>query len=213
MTRKGSSEAKTFKDQIAKATLRLVADWGVDRVTTSDVVKTMGITRAAMARHCPTENDLWLAVAALIERRMQQVWSAVAAGQSSPSVRLRSLIAVQMGLIRGMPVLRRILLSGSLHGNNVALRQGLCGVRRGFRTLLVEALVEGRRVGEFHETLNVEATADRILETIQGMVVSWSLGQPAGDPVEEVWARVGAFLHETDRPHSQSTAHSGGAGH
>ncbi len=202
MVRHGMKEAETFKDQIAKATLRLVADRGTDRVTTSDVVKTMGITRAAMARHCPTENDLWLAVAALIERRMKQAWSAVAAGEPSPSARLRSLLAVQIGLITGMPVLRTMLLSGSLHADNGALRQGLCDVRRGFKALLVEALMEGQRAGQFCEEIDAGMTADRIMEAIQGMVVSLSLNQQAGDPVEEVWLRLDAFLH-AERSHTE----------
>ncbi len=189
-------EAETFKDQIAKATLRLVADRGTDRVTTSDVVKTMGITRAAMARHCPSEDDLWLAVAALIERRMKQAWSAVAAGEPSPSTRLRSLLAVQIGLITGIPALRSLLLSGSLHVDSVALRQGLCEVRQGFKACLVEALIEGQRAEEFCAGLDAGVTADRIVEAIQGMVVSWSLNQQASDPVEEIWLRLDAFLHE-----------------
>lgn len=197
MVRHSVKEAETFKDQIAKATLRLVADRGTDRVTTSDVVKTMGITRAAMARHCPSEDDLWLAVAALIERRMKQAWSAVEAGEPSPSARLRSLLAVQIGLITGIPALRALLLSGSLHADSATLRRGLCSVRQGFKDRLVEALTEGQRAGQFSEGLDAEVTADRIMEAIQGMVVSWSLNQQAGDPVKDIWLRLDAFLHET----------------
>ncbi len=208
MVKHGVKEPETFKDQIAKATLRLVADRGTDRVTTSDVVKTMGITRAAMARHCPSEDDLWLAVAALIERRMKQAWSAVAAGEPSPSARLRSLLAVQIGLITGIPALRALLLSGSLHADSTALRRGLCSVRQGFKGRLVEALTEGQRAGQFCEELDAEVTADRIMEAIQGMVVSWSLNQQAGDPVEEIWLRLDAFLHETaDRPEAEPIDH------
>lgn len=43
MRRYGVDEAETFKDEIAQATLRLVADRGADRVHTRDVVKSMGI--------------------------------------------------------------------------------------------------------------------------------------------------------------------------
>lgn len=208
MARYAVKEAETFKDQIAKAALRLVADRGADRVTTSEVVKTMGITRATMARHCPSEDDLWLAVAALIERRMKLGWSAVAAGEPSPSGRLRSLLAVQVGLIMDMPALRALLLSGSLHADNAALRRGLCDVRQAFRALLVEVLTEGQHAGQFREGLEPGVTADRIMETIQGMVVSWSLNQQAGDPVEEVWVRLDAFLHGTaDRPQAGPIEH------
>lgn len=208
MARYAMKETETFKDEIAKAALRLVADRGADRVTTSDVVKTMGISRAAMARHCSTKDDLWLAVAALIERRMTHAWSAVTAGDPSPAGRLRSLLAVQVGVIKGLPALRAMLLSGRLHGENATLRTGLCEVRRRFKALLVETLTEGQRVGQFRAGLEPSATADRIMETIQGMVVSWSLDQQAGDPVEEVWARLEVFLRGTaGRPHAGPIDH------
>lgn len=208
MARYAVKEAETFKDEIAKAALRLVADRGADNVTTSDVVKTMGITRAAMARHCPSEDDLWLSIAALIERRMRLGWSAVAAGEPSPSARLRSLLAVQVGLIMGMPALRALLLSGGLHADNTALRRGLCDVRLAFKALLIEVLTEGQRAGQFRAGLEPDVTAERIMETIQGMVVSWSLDQQTGDPVEEVWARLDAFLHGTaDQPQAGPLEH------
>tara|TARA_R110002110_G_scaffold239506_2_gene455445 strand:- start:2467 stop:3111 length:645 start_codon:yes stop_codon:yes gene_type:complete len=197
MVRHGGNEAETFKDQIAKATLRLVTSRGNDRVTTSDVARAMGITRAAMARHCPTGDDLWLAVAALIERRMKLAWSAAVAGKHSPSDRLRSLLAVQVGLITDMPLLRTMLLSGGLHADNRGLRQGLCEIRQGFKTRLVEALMDGQRAGQFCEELDAGITADRIMEAIQGMIVSRSLNQQTNDFAEEVQVRLDAFLHGT----------------
>lgn len=208
MARHDGKEAEVFKDEIAKAVLRLVADRGTDRVTTSDVVKTMGITRAAMARHCPTGDDLWLAVASLIERRMKQAWFTVAAGEPSPSARLRSLLAVQIGLIMDMPVLRTMLLSGGLHTDNAALRLGLCNVRRSFKAFLIEALIEGQCAGQYSQKLDTGLTANRIMEAIQGMAVSRSLNQQMGDPVEEVWVRLDALLHGTaGRPRAEPIEH------
>lgn len=78
---------------------------------------------------------------------------------------------------------------------NVALRQGLYEVRQDFKALLVEALVEGQHTGQFCDDLDADATADRLMEAIQGMVISLSLDQQVGNPVEEVWVRLDAFLH------------------
>lgn len=194
MTRRGVKETETLKDQIAKATLRLVAERGSDAVARRDVIKAMGITRGAMARYCPSEEDLWLAVAALIERRMTQVWVTAAAGDMSPLARLRSLLAVQVGLIMETPGLRILLLSGSLHEENTVLREALRNVRQRFRTHLAEAITEGQRTGQFGDGLDAEVAAGRIIETLQGMVVSRSLGRQLGDPVEEIWDRIDVFL-------------------
>lgn len=196
MVRHGAKEAETFKDQIAKTTLRLVADQGTDRVTTGAVVETMGITKAAMARHCPSEEDLWSAVTSLIDRRIKQAWSAVAVVKPSHSGRLRSLLIVQIGLIRSMPVLQTMLLSRSLHADNPALRRGLCEIKQSFTALLVEVLTEGQRTGEFREGLHAQATANRIVEAIQSTAVSCLAHEKAGDPTKRIWMWLDAFVHE-----------------
>jgi hypothetical protein len=51
--------ADSVQNHIAKVPLRLVAERGAGHVITADVVRTVGITRAAMARHGPTESGLW----------------------------------------------------------------------------------------------------------------------------------------------------------
>lgn len=186
--------AESFQDQIAKATLRLVAERGADQVTTTDVVKTMGITRAAMAMYCPTESDLWRTTAEFIEQRMAASWGPILSGDQPPADRLRSLLAVQIGLIMSMPALREMLFSRGLRGSNAALRRGLCGVRTRFRSLLCEILRDGVRNGQLPPGLDPERAARRLTETLQGMVVSWSLDSRSDDVIEEAWARLDALV-------------------
>jgi AcrR family transcriptional regulator len=186
--------AESVQDHIAKATLRLVAECGADHVTTADVVKTMGITRAAMARYCPTESDLWRTTAEFIEQRMAASWSAIESSDQLPADRLRSLLAVQIGLIMNMPAVREMLFSRGLHGGNTALRRGLCGVRVRFRSLLSEILRDGVRTGQFPPGLDPEKAARRLTDALQGMVVSWSLDARSDDVIEEAWARLDALV-------------------
>lgn len=194
VSQRTAKNAETVQDHIAKATLRLVAERGADQVTTADVVKTMGITRAAMARYCPTESDLWRTTAEFIEQRMAASWLPVLSSDQSPADRLRSLLAVQIGLIMSMPALREMLFSRGLRGNNAALRRGLCGVRARFRSLLCEILRDGVRDGLFSPGLDPEKAARRVTEALQGMVVSWSLDARSDDVIEEAWTRLDALV-------------------
>lgn len=194
MSQRTSRNAESAPDHIAKATLRLVAERGADQVTTADVVKTMGITRAAMARYCPTESDLWRTTAEFIEQRMAASWLPILSSDQSPADRLRSLLAVQIGLIMSMPALREMLFSRGLRGSNVALRRGLCGVRARFRSLLCEILRDGVRNGQLSPGLAPEKAARRVTEALLGMVVSWSLDTRSDDVIEEAWARLDALV-------------------
>lgn len=198
--------AGSVQDHIAKATLRLVAERGADQVTTADVVETMGITRAAMARYCPTEGDLWRTTAEFIEQRMAASWLPILSSDQLPADRLRSLLAVQIGLIMNMPALREMLFSRGLRGSNAALRRGLCGVRTRFRSLLTEILRDGVRTGQLPPGLDPEKAARRLTEALQGMVVSWSLDARSDDVIEEAWARLDALVGAAARQRAIAVA-------
>ena len=200
MTGRAVEEVESFRDQIARTALRLMDERHADRLSLSDVMKSMGITRATMARYCPSEDDLWLAVVTLINRRMQKLWSTISVRESSPSARLHSLLAVQIHLITTLPALRILLLKGSLDEDMQALRLGLKAIRRGFMSHLAEQVREGQRLQEFPSKLDPEVTADCLLGAIQGMVVSHSLNQETHDPVEEIHVQLDTFLYNADSP-------------
>lgn len=186
--------ADGLPEQIARTTLRLVTEMGVDHVTTADVLTAMGTTRAVMDRYCPTEDDLWRTTAEFIERQMTASWDPILSSGQSSAERLRSLVAMQIGLIMNTPALREMLFSRRLHRGDTALRRGLCRLRGRFRALLCEILREGIQAGQFPSRLDPERTARRLTETLQGMVLSWSLDASGGDVIEEAWVRLDALV-------------------
>lgn len=190
----GLRRSESPKDQIVKAALGVIAEQGADRVTRSDVVKALRTTRSGIARYFPTEDDFWRGVIAFIERQMTYAWSAAIAEDVPPVERLRSLLAVQIGLITATPALPVLLFSRELHAENEALRQGLAGIRRRFQELISLIVEEGKRSDRLSQQLDSERVARRIVEMIQGMVLSVALSQESGDFVEEALARLELLL-------------------
>jgi AcrR family transcriptional regulator len=193
MPLQSATNPETFQDRIAQATLRLVADRGADGVTTVDVIRATGTTDAAMARCCRTESDLWRIVIGFVERRMAASWGAILSSKQSPAERLRTLLAVQIGLLITMPALREILLTRGLHGSNPALRHQMCDVRARFPRVLCEILRDGVRLGQLPPGLDPDETACRVTEALQAMVASWPPDGPRDDAIEEGWARLDAL--------------------
>lgn len=190
----GVRRSESPRDQIVKAALGVIAEQGADRVTRSDVVKALGTTRSAIARYFPTEDDFWRGVIAFIERRMTYRWSAAIAEDVPTVERLRSLLAVQIGLIAATPALPVLLFSRELHAENEALRQGLAGIRWRFQDLISLIVEEGKRSDQLSQQLDSQRVARRIVEMIQGMVLSAALTQQSSDFVEEALARLDLLL-------------------
>ncbi len=194
MLQKYSKRSETAQELLAKAMLRLIVEHGADNVAGSDVMKATGITRAAMARYCQTEDDLWRITAEFIEQRMIEAWQPIVVSSQSPAERLRALLAIQIGLIMSMPVLQKILHAQSLRGANPAFREGMLGVRARFRTLLSSIMRDAIRAGQLPQSLDPEDAAQRIIDALQGRVVSWSLDLSSGDTDAEAWAPLSALL-------------------
>lgn len=176
--------------------MRLVAERGAQDVALADVRLATGVTPAALARHCTTEEDLWDLTAKFVERRMVASWSAIAPNQQSPAERLRALLAIQIGQIMSMPAVREMFLSLGLRETNNSMQKGLCRVRRRFRVLIADILRDGICFQQFPQNLDPEAAARQLTEALQGMVVSWSLDARSEDVIEAAWFRLDSLLSE-----------------
>jgi AcrR family transcriptional regulator len=199
MFRRRPAGAENHQDQIAKTALRLVAEHGADRVTLVDVTKALGITRATVARHCATDEDLWRLTTAFIERRMNEAWEAVMQQDVAPTGRLRSLLSVHLGMVMAIPAMREFLFSRGIHQPGSVVRPQLFRIRARFKALLTELLKDGVRAGELKPQLDADTASRRIMETMQGLVLGWSLEVEAENAFEDAWAQVEALIKPEER--------------
>lgn len=167
--------AETRKAEIIEATLRLADQLGPDRLTTEAVAEVVGLTQPGIFRHFPKKRDLWEAVAARIGTKMETRWKRVRNADSSPSVRLRALIAAQLRLIQTIPAIPAILFSRELHTQNDGLREAFFRLMGRFHGLVASLIDEACRAGELRDDLNPDDAAFLIVGLVQGLAVRWSI--------------------------------------
>lgn len=187
--------------RIAMATIRTVAEHGAERVTTAEVAKELGMTRAELLQRCPSEADLWRITGAVIVRQMTHSWNAVCALEEKPAERLRALLAAQIRLVTATPALRDILFSRKLQQSQLALRREVANARKQLLGLIARTLREAVAAGDLPRSLDPDRTAQAVMETLQGVVLSWSLAFVTEINLEEVWSRVETLLRRpADEP-------------
>lgn len=180
--------------QTAMATIQLVGELGADRVTVADVMRHLGVTRAAMKRRCPTEEELWRITIGFITQHMSESWNNRIRGNLPPKERLQSLLMSQIELITGTPALRDILFSRRLKQNHTVISHELRNATTRFQQLLADTVAEGRAVGDFPGELDPDMVARRIMELLQAVMLSWSLALQPDITLDEIWARLDALL-------------------
>lgn len=187
--------AKDRKAEIVEAVLVLVARIGPDRVTTSAVAHAIGISQAAVFRHFPTKNDIWVAVFDRVAREaMDERWPQALMVDGGPLARVRALIATQLDFIRTTPALPALLFSRELHVENDALRAAVHGQMGRFHHILTEQMMAAMAAGEVRGDIQPPRIAALLVSLLPGLAMRWSLTAHGFDIVAEGLALLDIVL-------------------
>lgn len=168
--------AEVRKAEIIDACLALADRLGPDRMTTNHVAHAIGVTQAAIFRHFPSKQALWLAVAESITERLAAAWSQAIAIDASPEVRLRALLRAQFAQISATPALPAILFSRELNIDNPELRETIHHRLMAFQAHIIALLEEMKRAGRQRSDLEPADAAVYLTSLVQGLAIRWSLG-------------------------------------
>ena len=176
--------------EIIEATLDLIAELGVQGLTTARLAERIGLSEASLYRHFDGKLDI---VRHTIETIGQQLIRTLmtSAGQGTPSERLRRVLEAQLAFIEKRPGVPRILFSDEIHYNSEALREKLYDIMLRYSSFIENVLSEGVATGEFRDDLDLNAAAQSFLGLVQTQVLLWSLSdgrRAPTDRVEELWA-------------------------
>ncbi|KGJ12694.1 TetR family transcriptional regulator [Paracoccus versutus] len=168
--------AELRKAEIVAAVLDLADRIGPDRVTTGAAASAVGVSQAALFRHFPTKDTLWLAVADQVAGELAMEWERALAGTDGPIDRVKALMAAQLRQIVSTPALPMLLFSRELNVGNEDLRAAFRGLLMKFQGLIVAELARGQDAGFLRREVAPEDAAVLLTSLVQGMAIRWSLG-------------------------------------
>lgn len=168
--------AELRKAEIVAAVLDLADRIGPDRVTTGAAASAVGVSQAALFRHFPTKDAMWLAVADHVAGELSIEWERVLAPTDDPVDRLKALMGAQLGRIVATPTLPMLLFSRELNVGNEDLRAAFRGLLMKFQALIVAELARGQDAGFLRREVAAEDAAVLLTSLVQGMAIRWSLG-------------------------------------
>ncbi|PWL16403.1 TetR/AcrR family transcriptional regulator [Falsochrobactrum shanghaiense] len=164
------------KAEIVAAVLDLADRIGPDRVTTGATAAAVGVSQAALFRHFPTKDTLWLAVADHVAGELAMKWEWALAATDDPVDRIKALMGAQLRQIVATPTLPTLLFSRELNVGNEDLRAAFRGLLMKFQGLIIAELARGQDAGFLRREVAVEDAAVLLTSLVQGMAIRWSLG-------------------------------------
>lgn len=177
--------AQLRKAEIVAAVLDLADRIGPDRVTTGAAASAVGVSQAALFRHFPTKDAMWLAVTDHVAGELTTAWERALAGTDEPIDRLKTLMAAQLGQIAATPALPMLLFSRELNVGNDALRAAFRDLLMRFQALITAELTQGQDMDCLRRDLAPTDAAVLLISLVQGMAIRWSLGARNFPLIEE----------------------------
>ncbi len=173
------------KREVIDTALRLLATLPVEALTTERIASEVGISQAAIFRHFPTKNALWLAVLETVETRAEKIWETACAPDLAPLARLQRVLEGQLGLIAVTPAVPKLIFTVGRMTAETDIRQVHLRIMTRLRSILLHEIDAAISTGELRTSMPATDLADLFLGLVQGTVLRWQLSDRAFDLIAE----------------------------
>lgn len=177
--------------EIIEATLRLLEETPLARLTTRQIAKQLDISQPALFRHFRSREQLLLAVMQKARSDLGAIADSVLVDVSRPLERLRTLAARLLGHVETYPGLARLLFSPPEKGPLRDLLRQLVSMQR---SLVSELVRDGQQAGIFRADLNPTDAATFYVGMIQGVVLRSQLEDDRGRLTDEAEPMLALWL-------------------
>jgi AcrR family transcriptional regulator len=171
--------ADTRKQQIVQVVLQLIADQGVDAVSTQRIADTIGFTQGAVFRHFSTKERVWSAVMDWLEEQLEAVWTKarrLREDQAGVPV-LRRMFLGHIDLIDRYPGLAKLIMSDHIRHQFPVLQERFAALHRRYEREVREAINAGVRRAKLPKLIDRKATVTLFLCAIQGLAFQFSIAR------------------------------------
>lgn len=164
------------REQVIRASLDVIAEEGIRKLTTSALAKKIGMSEANLYRHFKNKEDILLSTVDKIGEGLLANLTAVRNMKTDNSLlKLKSLFQKHLRYIeenRGIP---RLLFSEEIHSGNKEIRLQFATVIGAYMAGVELLIREGQEQNYINKKLDRKAVAATLVGMIQITTIKWSL--------------------------------------
>ena len=191
MTRRLSSSQR--RHQVVEATLALLATTPIDRITTRQIARRVGMSQPALFRHFRSREAILQAVVSHARGELEGLAAQALAQQHTPLQALQHFARSLLSYVERNPGMPRLLFHQVAKGEGAPHHRPLAHLVSMQRSLIAELVREAQRQGQVSETVDPSRAASVFVALVQGLLLQWQLSdsEPSLDesaaPLFEFW--------------------------
>lgn len=176
------------REQIVDATLDLLADTALDKLSTRQIARRVGVSQPALFRHFRTRDAILEAVIDRMRERLSVAAARLLEDTEAPLDRSRGLVRLLFETAERHPGLVRLVLAEAMADERcyqTSLSQ-LVSMQRSFFAAFVR---KARRRGDVPQGVDPEVASRLVLALVQGTLLAWvrdGREEPLGGWVDRV---------------------------
>lgn len=168
---------ETRRGQIVSCTLALLADTPIDRITTRQVARELGISQPALFRHFRSRDEIFEAVVRHARAELEQLAAEALGRGEAPLDAISALIGALVGYVAEHPGMPRLLFYDAGASAAASYHGPLAQLVAMQRSLATELLRQAQRAGALDARVDAARAAGILLAALQGLLLQWQLSE------------------------------------
>lgn len=193
--RSPAQPADVRRYQIVGAVLGIIAEKGLDQLTTAEVARRLGIAEATIFKHFGSKGEMLREAVRVFTKALLGKIEGTVAADLPAAEKLVLLLRLHFQTLREQGGIPRLIFGEQLHLKDEIVRHTMRETIRRYKEMVAAVLKQGVGEGTFRQNLDCDAAATLYVGLVQVTVFHWLLENKAL-PAEEEIDRLGGFLVE-----------------
>ncbi|MEW5822146.1 MAG: TetR/AcrR family transcriptional regulator [Cyanobacteriota bacterium] len=191
------SKLSTRQQEIINVSIKLIAEKGIQNLTTKKLSERIGISEPALYRHFKSKQDILLSVLDDFEERFDIITSKINDKDLSNIEKLKKFYLLRCEEFAKTPEVAKVIFSEEIFQNEKILSEKVASIMKKHQKTISEIIDKAQNNNEIRSDIPIEHITLIIMGSLRLLVTRWRISGFSFDIVKEsknVWKSINTLI-------------------
>lgn len=165
----------TRQMELVDSAIRIIAEQGLERLTTKNLAAAIGVTEAALYRHFKSKNDLMRMILSYFEKLSCQVLDDIRTSELDPVESVRRFVLDRYKLFSSKPALARVMFSEEIFTSSPAFTDHYQKIMHKHKSEMIAYILRGQAEQQIRVNMDANQIFRIVVGSMRFIVMQWNL--------------------------------------
>jgi AcrR family transcriptional regulator len=161
--------------ELVDSAIRIIAEQGLERLTTKNLAAAIGVTEAALYRHFKSKNDLMRMILSYFEKLSCQVLDDIRTSELDPVESVRRFVLDRYKLFSSKPALARVMFSEEIFTSSPAFTDHYQKIMHKHKSEMIAYILRGQAEQQIRVNMDANQIFRIVVGSMRFIVMQWNL--------------------------------------